>query len=128
MTTDPVLAYAGPESRSVDVTAILYDGTAIISRGVIKNAETSVGETAQAFGDFGPLAWVAYDGDPSQIEFVQYTEPATGRILHRRVTRGERTSANYDTTKLHLALDATTLPAQPADFDSRDWGPDFNAG
>ena len=123
MTIDPALAYAGPESRSIDVTVILYGGAAIISRGVIGNFETSVGEASAPFADAGPLAWIAFDGDPSQIEFVQYTEPATSQILHRRVTRGERTSANYDTTKLHLSLDATTMPAQRPDFDRRDFDP-----
>ena len=69
MTTDPVLAYAGPESRSIDVTAILYDGSAVNARGVVTNFETSAGEASAAFADAGPIAWIAFDGDPSQIEF-----------------------------------------------------------
>ena len=66
MTTDPALAYAGPESRSIDVTVILYDGAAIISRGVIGNFDTSAGEASAPFADAGPLAWIAYDDDPAQ--------------------------------------------------------------
>ena len=120
MTIDPVLAYAGPESTSFDVLVILFSGDAATARGVVTNAETSAGEAGAAFADAGPLAWIAYDDDPAQIEFVRYTEPGTGRLLHRRVTKRERTSGNYNTIKLHLSLDATTMPAQRADF-----GPDF---
>ena len=123
MTTDPVLAYAGPESRSIDVTAILYDGSAVNARGVVTNFETSAGEASAAFADAGPVAWIAFDGDPAQIEFVQYVEPATDQTLHRRVTKRERTSGNFNTVKLQLTLDVTTLPAQRADFDARDWNP-----
>ena len=120
MATDPVLAYAGPESRSIDVTAILYDGAALTVRGVIGNFDTSAGEAGAPFADAGPLAWIAFDGDESQIEFVEYVEPGTGRRLHRRVTKRERTSGNYDTVKLHLASDATVLPTR-ADFSSQDF-------
>ena len=128
MPDDPTLAYAGPESRSIDVLVILFNGDAGTVRGVITNAETSVGEAAQAFGDFGPILWIAFNGDVGQIEFVQYREPGTGRSLHRRVTKRERTSGNFNTVKLHLSQDAITMPAQGPDFDSRDFGPDFNAG
>ena len=124
MTTDPVLAYAGPESRSIDVTAILYDGSAVNARGVVTNFETSAGEASAAFADAGPIAWIAFDGDPSQIEFVQYIEPATGRLLHRRVTKRERTSSTFNTVKLHLSTEETVI-VQRADFDPRDFGPDF---
>ena len=128
MATDPVLAYAGPESRSIDVTAILYGGAAVVARAVLGNFETSAGEASAAFADAGPLAWIAYDGDQSQIEFVQYTEPGTGRLLHRRVTKRERTSSTFNTVKLHMATEATVMPTQRADFSARDFDPrDFNA-
>ena len=127
MTVDPVLAYAGPGSRGLDVTVILFGGAAIVVRGVIANAETSVGEAAQAFGNFGPIAWVAFDGDPAKIEFCQYVEPATKRLLHRRVVKRERVSAVWNTTKLNLAVEATDLAAL-ADFDAADFDmADFNA-
>ena len=124
MTTDPVLAYAGPESRSIDVTAILFGGGAVVVRGVIKNAETSAGEAEQAFGDFGPIAWIAYPGDPAEIEFLEYTEPGTGRLLHRQVFKRERVSAVWDTCKLHMTAEATVL-VQQQDFSGVDFGPDF---
>ena len=129
MTTDPVLAYAGPESRSIDVTAILYDGSAVNARGVVTNFETSAGEASAAFADAGPIAWIAFDGDPSQIEFVQYIEPATGRLLHRRVTKRERTSGTVQHVKLHIdAADVTTVMPAPLrrlrthDFAALDFG------
>ena len=128
MTTDPVLAYAGPESRSIDVLVILFGGDAATVRGVLGNFDTAAGEASAAFADAGPILWIAYDGDVGQIEFCKYGEPGTGRILQRRVTKRERTSGNFNTVKLHLSQESTTLPGQRPDFDSRDFGPDFNAG
>ena len=129
MTTDPVLAYAGPESTSFDVRVILYNGDAATERGVLGNFDTSAGEASAPFADAGPILWIAFDGDVGQIEFCEYGEPGTGRILHRRVTKRERTSGNFNTVKLHLSQESTTLPAQRPDFSSRDFDPrQFNAG
>ena len=111
-----------PESRSIDVTAILYGGAAIIARGVIGNFETSAGEASAAFADAGPLAWIAYNGDVGQIEFVQYVEPATDRLLHRRVTKRERTSAHWNTVKLNMSVEATVI-AQAGMFSPLDFSP-----
>ena len=124
MTTDPVLAYAGPESTSFDVLVILFGGDAATVRGVLRNFDTSAGEAGAAFADAGPVLWIAYNGDVGQIEFVQYVEPATDRFLHRRVTKRERTSGNFNTVKLHLAAEEVVI-AQRAQFDPRDFGPDF---
>ena len=126
MTIDPVLAYAGPESRSFDVLVILFSGDAATVRGVIANAETSASEAGQPFGDFGPLVWLAYDGDPAEIEFCQYLEPGTGRTLHRRATKRERTSALWNTLKLNMSADATVI-AQRGSFSPLDFSPlDFS--
>ncbi len=124
MPDDPTLAYAGPESRSLDVLVILFNGDAASVRGVIANAETSAGEAGQPFGDFGPIAWLAYDGDPAEIEFCLYTEFATGRTLHRRATKRERTSALWNTVKLNMSTEAVVI-AQRADFSGADFGEDF---
>ena len=124
MTIDPVLAYAGPESRSFDVLVILYNGDAATERGVVRNFDTSAGEAGAAFADAGPVLWIAFNGDPSKIEFVQYIEPATGRLLHRRVTKRERISSTFNTVKLHLSTEETVI-VQRAQFDPRDFGPDF---
>ena len=124
MTTDPVLAYAGPESTSFAVLVILFAGTAANVRGVLRNFDTSAGEAGAAFADAGPVLWIAYNGDMGQIEFVEYVEAATGRRLHRRVTKRERTSGNFNTVKLHLTVEEVVI-AQRADFDPRDFGRDF---
>ena len=124
MATDPVLSYAGPESTSFDVLAMLYAGDAVTVRGVLRNFDTSAGEAGAAFADAGSVLWIGYNNDPSQIEFVQYIEPAVGRLLHRRVTKRERTSGNFNTVKLHLAAEEVVI-AQRADFDPRDFGRDF---
>ena len=114
MTTDPVLAYAGPESRAIDVLAIMYDGDAVSVRAVLGNFDTSAGEASAPFADAGPILWIAFNGDEAQIEFCQY--PDAGAILHRRATKRERVSATYNTVKVHLSKDATTMPAQGGDF------------
>ena len=124
MTIDPVLAYAGPESTSFDVLVILYGGDAATVRGVLRNFDTSAGEAGAAFADAGPVLWIAYDGDQSQIDFVQYTESGTGRLLHRRVTKRERTSTTFNTVKLHLSTEMTVI-VTTADFSADFSGEDF---
>ena len=124
MAADPVLTYAGPESTSFAVLAIMYDGTAHSRRGVIRSYDTSAGEAGAPYADAGLVLWITFVGDVEQIEFVEYTEPATGRLLHHRVTKGERVSSIYDTVKLHLSVEPVVL-VQRADFASADFGPDF---
>ena len=125
MATDPVLSYAGPESTSFDVLAMLYAGDAVTVRGVLRNFDTSAGEAGAAFADAGPVLWIGYNNDPSQIEFVQYIEAATERLLHRRVTKRQRTSGNFNTVKLHLAADEVVIAQRgdfnPLQFDPRDF-------
>ena len=107
---------------------IRHGGGASRVRGVVANAETSAGEAGATYADAGPLGWIAYDGDPKQIEFVQYTDPATGRLTHRRVIKAERIGSQWNTVKLNMAVEAVDLGTQgqfdPRDFDSRD----FNTG
>ena len=125
MADDPVIAYRGPESRSIPIEVIRFDGTASEVRGVIGNAETSASEAGLAWSDAGPLAWIAYDDDPAAIEFVQYLDPGIGRTLHRRVIKAERLGSLYNTIKLNLAAESTVLAQisefDPADFDPRDF-------
>ena len=122
MTIDPVLAYAGPESRAIDVLAIMYNGDAVTVRAVLGNFDTSAGEASAPFADAGPILWIAFDGDEEQIEFCQYPD-AGGATLHRRATKRERVSATFTTVKVHLSKDATTMPALRADFDARSFSP-----
>ena len=121
MTADPVLAYTGPESTSFDVLVILFGGDAAVAPGVLRNFETSAGEASAPFADAGPVLWIAFNGDVGRIEFVQYVEPATGRLLQRRVTKeGERTSGNYNTVKLHLSTEEIVI-IQRAQFSGADF-------
>ena len=95
---------------------------------MVANAETSAGEAGQPFGQFGPLMWVAYDGDVSQIEFVQYIDPATRRRTHRRIIKAERIGSQWNTAKLNLAREAIDLGTQ-GQFDPADFSPlDFQTG
>ena len=122
MASDPVLTYAGPESRAFDVLTILYDGTAATVRGVLRNYDTTAGEAGAPFADAGPVLWIAFGGDIEQIEFVQYKEPATDRILHRLVTKRERISSNFDTVKLNLSSLPVVI-AQRGDFNPLQFSP-----
>ena len=126
MTIDPVLAYAGPESTSFDVLVILFSGDAATVPGVLRNFDTSAGEAGAAFADAGPVLWIAYNGDVGQIEFCQYLEPGTGRTLHRRATKRERTSALWNTVKLNMSTEAAVI-AQRGMFSAKDFDPrDFS--
>ena len=127
MPDDPTIAYTGPESRSIPVTAILFSGDAADVRGVVANLETSASEAGLAWSDAGPLAWIAYDDDPAAIEFVQYLDPGIDRTLHRRVIKAERLGSLYNTCKLNLTSESTVI-AQISEFDPADFDPsDFAA-
>ena len=116
-------------ARGQDVLIVFFDGTAATVPGVVRNAETTAGESAQAFGDFGPLAWLDYAGDESQIEFVRYTDPSTGQRLHRRAIKRERVGTVFAVVKVNLTVEATVLPALRGDYSARDFDPrDFNTG
>ena len=68
------------------------------------------------------MLWIAFAGDAEQIEFVEFTERATGRLLHHRVTKRERVSANYDTVKLNLSALSVVI-AQRGDFNPLQFSP-----
>ena len=125
MPDDLSLTYRGPESTSQDILVIMCSGAAVTVRGVIGNFDTSAGEAGAAFADAGPLACIAFDGDESQIEFVQYVEAGTGRLLHRIVTKRERTSAHWNTVKLNMSVEATVIAPRgmfsPLDFSPLDF-------
>ena len=122
MADDPVLTYRGPESTSQDILVIRFDGTSTTARGVTLHFETSAGEAGQPFADAGPVGWVAYADDPAQIQFVQYTESATGQGVHRGVIKAERVSSRWNTVKLNLFREATVITRR-GDFDGRDFDP-----
>ena len=109
--------------RGQDIRLVLYDGTAATARGVVGLADTSAGEAGQPFGDFGPLAWIDYSGDPAAIEFVSYIDKATGDRLHRHVTKRERIGTIFPTVKLHMSVEATAMPHTPQ-FSGADFSPD----
>ena len=121
MADDPAIRQRG---QLVQVTS--YAGTAHVVRGVITDAETSAGEASAPYGDKGPLAWIAYDGDPTQLEFTEYVD-ATGARVHRRIIKGERVGSLWNTCKLNLSSESAVV-AQRADYSARDYGPDFATG
>ena len=125
MATDPVISCAGPESTSFEVLVMLYIGEAVRVRGVLRNFDTSAGEASAPFADAGSVLWISYNNEPGQIEFVEYVEPATERRLHRRVTKRERTSGNFNTVKLHLSAEEVVIAQRGmfsgADFSSEDF-------
>ena len=121
---NPVLAYAGAESRAQDIEIVLIDGTASTVRGTVGLAETSAGEAGAPFADAGPLAWIDYGGDVQQIEFCEYVD-VTGTRVHRRVVKREIIGTVFPVVKLNLSREATVLPTIQRDFSPLDFGPDF---
>ena len=109
-------------ARGQDVRIVFFDGTAETVRGVIGLAETSPGEATQPYGDFGPTAWLDHRGDGQEIEFLEYTDKASGDRLHRRKIKAERVGTVWPVVKVHMVRDATVMPAL-----QRDFGPDFSA-
>ena len=108
--------------RGQDIRIVKYGGAAETVRGVVGLAETSAGEASQPFGEFGPRAWIDYDGDPATIEFASYTDKASGDQYHRRVTKGERVGTTFPVVKLNMSVDATVTP-RAAQFDRRSFSP-----
>ena len=125
MTDNPAL-----RARGQDVRIVLFSGAATTVKGVIGLAETSASEAGQPYGDFGPTAWLDYGGDGQEIEFLEYTDKASGDRLHRRKVKAETHRHGLcRSVMVHMVRDATVMPALPADFDSRDFSSeDFNAG
>ena len=85
MPSNPVLAYAAPGAPSQAMTLTLFSGASVIVRGVAGDAETSVGEVGAAWSQSGPAVWIAWGGDPKEIETVQYHDAQTDqRVVRRR--------------------------------------------
>ena len=122
MADDPAITYRGVESTSQDILIILFSSAAVTVRGVVTHFETSAGEASAPFADSGPVAWIAFDGDPAQLEFCQYTEAATGRGVHRHIIKAERVSSQWNTVKLNLVSEATVI-AQRGMFSPLDFSP-----
>ncbi len=108
--------------RGQDMAIVMFDGSEAIARGVVALEETSTGESSQAFADAGPIAWLDFDGDGQQIEFLRYRDPATGQRIHRRKIKCERIGTVYPVWKVHMVRDATVLPHAAA-FDRRSFSP-----
>ena len=98
--------------RGQNIRIVHYDGSAATVNGVVGLADTSAGEAGQPFGDFGPRAWIDFDGDR----------------LHRHVTKSERVGTIYPTVKLNMSVEAIVMPhlAQFSgqDFNARDFATD----
>ena len=113
--------------RGQQVFISLFDGSAVSVKAIVSMAETTPGEASQTWADAGALCWIAYDGDPTKIEFVVYVD-AVGQRQSRRTIKSERVGALFNTAKLNLSADAVLLPVQRASFAEADFGPDFNTG
>ena len=115
-------------ARGQDVRIVFFDGTATTVKGVIGLAETSAGEAGQAFADSGAIAWLDYGGDGQQIEFLEYTDKATGDRLHRGKVKSERVGTAFPVVKVHMRAEATVIPVRRG-FSARDFSSlDFETG
>ena len=126
---NPVLAYEAPGAPGIHVALTLYSGSVVQTRGVVRVASTSPGDTTANWSDSGPLIWVSYAGDPEKIETVTYTDPSTAELLTRRVIRRDAVSGSGGVQTVKLVLSIEYVPVTfGGDFDPRDFGPDFFTG
>ena len=95
-----------PGSPSQEMTLTLFSGASVIVRGVAGDAETSVGEVGAAWSQSGPAVWIGWDGDPKEIESVQYNDPQ----------RDQRVAGalGWDTIRIILSI---VILAAMGDFD-----------
>ena len=80
--------------------------------------ETSTGEAGQAFAEAGAIAWIDYGGDGQQIEFMEYTDKASGDRLHRRTIKAEIIGTIFPVMKVNMSSVVTVMPALRGDFSS----------
>ena len=73
-----------------DLTVIRFDNSAVTVRGVAGDPSTTAPSAAAPWSNSGPVAWLAYDGDPKAIHSLLYTDPVDGRRVRRRVVLAER--------------------------------------
>ena len=107
-------------ARGQDVRIVLFGGAATTVKGVVANLETTTGEAGQAFAEAGAVAWLDYGGDGQQIEFLEYTDKASGDRLHRRKIKSETIGTVFPVVKVHMAQETTALP-HFADFNVDDF-------
>ena len=127
MPENPVLAYAGPGSRSIAATVTTFDGTDVPVRAAIGAMTSTPGDVQAVWSASGLQAWITHFVDnPADIEFLEFTSRFDGRTVIYRATRGERLSsaAGWDTVRLVLQdkpLVAVGGDFSADDFDPRDW-------
>ena len=125
MIKNPVLSFEGHEALSILFTVKLFDGmSAGRVRGVIADLEISPGESSAPWADAGQIAWLAYAGDPAQIEFLEFNNLQSFRHVRVRVVRAQRvrSALGWNTIKAFLSAEQTQIVAR--DFDSRDFSLD----
>ena len=128
MPSNPVLAYEAPGSPSQEMTLTLFSGDLVGVRGVAGDAETSVGEVSAAWSQSGPAVWISWDGDPKQIETVEYVDPQVGQSVVRRATFAEHVSGALGWNTVRIVLSLVILAAggavdfSPLDFSPLDFG------
>ena len=127
MPRNPVLAYRAPGAPSQEMTLTLFSGASVTVRGVAGDAETSVGEVGAAWSQSGPAVWVDWDGDPGQIETVEYRDPQRDQRVVRRATFPERVAGALGWNTIRIVLAIVILSAMgdfdfsPVDFDPLDF-------
>ena len=131
MPSNPVLTYQAPGAPSQAMTLTLFSGASVIVRGVAGDSETSIGEVEAAWSQSGPAVWIAWGGDPKEIETVQYHDAQMDQTVVRRATFSERVAGalGWDTIRIVLSiLILAVIATGGPDFDLLDFDPlDFGA-
>lgn len=127
MPENPVLAYRGPDSRAIPITATLFDGSTVSVRGTVGAGSATPGDVTAAWSGSGPQAHISYSGDPKKIEFLEYSDPVDGRPTMRRVTFAERIASahGWNTCRCVMQTEPEMSGLLHVDFDPADFGDDF---
>ena len=131
MPRNPAFVYEGPDSATIPVGVILFDGARIATRGTFVRTPIKSGTAADPNALVGISAWadIPFDVDVAQIEFLVPDINGVGltRSEQFRVVKAQRHFGTTYWSTVELVLVDEPLPASAArdfrrgDFAAGDW-------
>lgn len=127
MARNPVFAYAGPESPTIPIGIILYDGTRYASRGTFVRKPVTSASASDALALTGVTAWLdlPFDVDPKQIQYVVPDVDGAGltRSQMYQTVRCQRVhGTTYWTTTEAILVDDPQVVPSGSDFSALEFG------
>ena len=131
MPRNPAFAYEGPDSRTIPVGIILFDGTRHATRGTFVRTPVASGTAGDPTAKVGITGWadIPHDIDVAQIEWMVPDVDGNGlsRSMQYRVIRAQRVHGTTFWATVELILADDPQPASgrsdwlAADFNSSDF-------